>query len=259
MLGRSKEKHKTRQTVWICQCSCSNATIINVIRTLLIDHKTKSCGCLAEEHKKKFVIENTAHGLFYSLAHPSWVAMIQRCTNPNNSAYHNYGGRGIRVCDRWLKSFEDFYVDMGERPSLEYSIDRINNNGNYEPDNCRWASRSEQANNRRNNVFRTYKGETLTLTQFAHKYNIHRVSLFNRIASGYQNRKKLECYSSYLSNLVNFVIYYNEDSYIHFSTRTANTGGTGLAISLASTLGIPIFNLSIPEHYNRILKFLGKT
>ena len=118
--------------------------------------------------------------------------MIQRCTNPNNSAYHNYGGRGIRVCDRWLKSFEDFYVDMGERPSLEYSIDRINNNGNYEPDNCRWASRSEQANNRRNNVFRTYKGETLTLTQFAHKYNIHRVSLFNRIASGMSIEEAIE-------------------------------------------------------------------
>jgi len=86
-----------------------------------------------------------------------WSGMKYRCINLKNPSYPKYGGRGIKVCDRWLKSFEDFIKDMGMRPSLQHSLDRINNNGNYEPSNCRWATLQEQANNKRDTLFYTNK------------------------------------------------------------------------------------------------------
>ena len=82
----------------------------------------------------------------------SYYQMLQRCNNPNHKSYKNYGGRGVKVCGKWVNSFEDFYVDMGERP-LGKSLDRIDNDGNYEPDNCRWADWITQNNNRRDNIF----------------------------------------------------------------------------------------------------------
>jgi hypothetical protein len=91
--------------------------------------------------------------------------MIRRCTNKNEQNYHNYGGRGITVCDRWLNSFEAFYEDMGSKPGLDYSIERRENDKGYYKDNCYWATREEQANNRRNNMFYEYKGSQYTIPQ----------------------------------------------------------------------------------------------
>lgn len=110
---------------------------------------------------------NTKHGLCYEPEYNVWSKMKQRCTKPSESRYDRYGGRGISVCKEWMESFEQFYKDMGPRPSHHHSIDRINNDGNYEPSNCRWADFKTQANNKSINRFLTHNGETRTMSQWA--------------------------------------------------------------------------------------------
>jgi hypothetical protein len=111
----------------------------------------------------------------------SWAAMIQRCTNTNNDRYIRYGGRGITVCDRWLNSFEAFYEDMGSKPGPDYSIERRENNGNYEKNNCYWATKEEQANNKRNNVFYEYNGISKTISEWSREYNVEYGKLYSRL------------------------------------------------------------------------------
>ncbi len=140
-----KEKVKKLQYWWygLYECSCGTRKLIlnhNVIRGL-----SKSCGCLKLD---TLVKRNETHKLSDTAEYTIWNAMRQRCENPKQKAYKNYGGRGIEVCKRWLK-FENFYADMGPRPSRKYSIDRIYNDGNYEPGNCRWATASDQQRNKR--------------------------------------------------------------------------------------------------------------
>ena len=102
----------------------------------------------------------------------TWYAMVARCQNPRAQSYHNYGGRGITVCDRWLESFENFYADMGDRPSKQHTLDRIDNDGPYSPENCRWATWEEQANNRRNNVWIEFQGERLSAAQWSRRLGV---------------------------------------------------------------------------------------
>ena len=110
----------------------------------------KSCGCYQREATRK---RRTTHGdsknRQVTTEYRSWEALRKRCLNPNNAAYSHYGGRGIRICERWLESYTNFLTDMGRKPGPGYSLDRINNDGDYEPSNCRWATPKQQANNRR--------------------------------------------------------------------------------------------------------------
>lgn len=131
---------------WRCQCACGN---IKAIRGADLGKRTLSCGCLQKEsvRKKNFKHGNANRGKL-SPEYRSWVGMKQRTSDPNQRNYKHYGGRGISVCEGWINSFEQFLTDMGSRPNGT-SIDRIDNDGNYEPDNCRWATGSEQRRNQR--------------------------------------------------------------------------------------------------------------
>lgn len=129
-------------TYWVCLCECGSKVVVSLPH--LTTGHTQSCGCRRAERNYRH--GNSGHR-WKTGAYRSWDGMVQRCTNPNNSGYKNYGGRGIRVCGEWL-DFRNFLRDMGDRPK-GMSLDRINVDGNYEPNNCRWATQSEQNHNRR--------------------------------------------------------------------------------------------------------------
>ncbi len=140
-------KNKRREIQWLCHCSCGRKTWVFTVNLRRLH--TLSCGCfLADLTAKRSTTHGHTRGRTKSPEYRSWRAMIQRCTNPTNNRYSNYGGRGITVCPRWRDSFEHFLSDMGLRPNGQ-TLDRLNSDGNYEPGNCRWATASEQNRNRR--------------------------------------------------------------------------------------------------------------
>jgi hypothetical protein len=137
-----------RLTAWVCRCACG--AVVDVPTQQLASGRTKSCGCLRVDlgHAKRRTHGESSPG-HWSPEYRAWSGLIQRCTNPKNTDWANYGGRGITVCDRWRRSFEAFLADMGRKPTPSHSIDRKDVDGNYEPGNCRWATPSQQASNRR--------------------------------------------------------------------------------------------------------------
>jgi hypothetical protein len=156
---------------WLCRCECG--TERRVRHYLLTAGKSKSCGCFQREDlgSRKLKHGYSAGGIIRP-EYSAWESMIARCTKPKVRMYPHYGGRGIRVCQRWMESFENFIADMGNRPSDKHSLDRIKNELGYEPGNCRWAIPEVQQNNRRNTVFIAYNGQRLPLAEVVRKHSI---------------------------------------------------------------------------------------
>lgn len=177
-------KQKGGLLIYECLCECGNKK--NVGSRYLKDGGTVSCGC---KRAKSLRMSNT-------ITYKSWIGAKQRCTNPKNHNYPNYGGRGIKMCDRWMNSFAAFLDDMGERPSKECTLDRIDVNGDYEPSNCRWSTHRAQSNNRRDNVFLDVNNERLTVSEFSVKYNINRSNVAYELKSGLSVNEIIEKYSN---------------------------------------------------------------
>jgi len=165
---------------WLSNCECGNEKVTSL--TNLMNGHTKSCGCFRKEELKKL---KTKHGFSGKgdRTYKTWLAMNDRCNNSKCKSYKNYGGRGIVVCNEW-STFEKFLQDMGERPK-ELTLDRINNNGNYEKTNCRWSTRKEQGNNKRNNRILVINNNTKTLAQWSEESKIGVNTIRRRIASGW--------------------------------------------------------------------------
>jgi hypothetical protein len=155
-----------RRIRWLCRCDCGNTATVSA--DVLRAGRQKSCGCWRREFERP----NKTHGKRASRVYSVWNQMIQRCTNPNTKAYRYYGGRGITVCERWHTSFAAFLADMGEPTTKRHSIDRIDNNGHYEPGNCRWATRAEQMSNKRSNHVLEHDGKAMTVAEWSRETGI---------------------------------------------------------------------------------------
>jgi hypothetical protein len=175
VLGYAGSRHRIHR--WLCLCDCGNQKVVRA--DCLTSEQTRSCGCLSMERR-------TTHGMSKTLEHGIWTAMIGRCHNPNNADFATYGALGVTVCERWRESFQAFYDDMGPRPSRKHSLDRHPDHcGNYEPDNCRWATQKQQCRNKRNNHLLTYNGETLCAIEWAEKLGWDKAVIFNRLRYGW--------------------------------------------------------------------------
>ena len=151
---------------YLCKCDCGKFK--EVYRHSLTSGKIESCGCVSLSAR---IVKMTKHGHCSrsnrAPEYSSWTNMKGRCCNPKNRSYHDYGGRGITICDRWIESFENFYADMGPKPSPKHSLDREHVSGNYEPENCRWATAQTQLNNTRRNTYVIYENKQYTLAELA--------------------------------------------------------------------------------------------
>lgn len=179
-------KADSGRTTWVCKCDCGK--VFNLTSSRILDSGRISCGCAERENHSSFGERNKTHDGSYTRLYKTWRSMIDRCYNPNIKSYENYGARGIKICDEWRHDFQEFrkwaisagYVE-GKGRTLQ-SIDRIDVNGDYCPENCRWATARTQQKNKRNTTLYSYNGETITISEFADKYGISDKSFVYRKA-----------------------------------------------------------------------------
>lgn len=192
--GRVVNRSGFRTTLWKCKCDCGKETIVRY--PLLVSGNTRSCGCLERENKerimklaqqvnRKSVSANFAGKLENHPLYKTWKSMLMRCNNPKVRGYKHYGGRGIKVCDRWSGDlgFENFVNDMGERTNGT-TLDRVDVNGNYEPSNCRWATTEQQMNNRTDNSRIILNGESITCAQLCKRYGFYYTWVAHQLRAG---------------------------------------------------------------------------
>ena len=190
MISRTNIQSKSRSYKWLARCDCGNEVVV-----VLADCRygtTQSCGCLRKEISTARRLKTVGYEiktLRDSGAYKSWLRMRGRCFGKNNLDRHNYSERGITVCGRW-NEFALFFEDMGERP-LGMTIDRINNDGNYEPGNCRWATSKQQARNRRNNTLVSINGQTHVLAEWAELLGINPQTVHDRMHRGWSAVRSL--------------------------------------------------------------------
>lgn len=182
LLVLSKAETRKGQTFWNCKCDCGNIVAVNAYSLKI--GETKSCGCLQKEIQSH---NASTHSLSNDKLYKVFKRMHERCYNKNCKSYKDYGGRGIKICEEWLNDFKRFYTWAYEngydstKNGNDCSIDRIDVNGDYSPINCRWITKKQQANNRRNSRYITYNGETHTLAEWSNMYNISQRLLWARL------------------------------------------------------------------------------
>lgn len=179
-------KTPSGDSLWLCRCECGNTTTVARGHLRKKRGGTKSCGC----HRAR------AGGMCESPEYTSWQEMKRRCYNSSYRDYHLYGGRGITICKRWLDAFTNFLEDMGEKPSSEHSIERIDNDGDYEPGNCKWATAMEQGQNTRKTLLLTCNGETMGLRAWARKLGIAHRTIAWRLEQGWSMEQIVDHYST---------------------------------------------------------------
>jgi hypothetical protein len=180
-----------REYLWKCLCECGN--IHFALKGNLERGMVRSCGCLYKEMVCKRGLKH-GQSTNRTLVYRRWQSMKDRCENPNQKYYLNYGGRGIKVCDNWLgkNGFINFFNEMGNPPTSEHTLDRINVNDGYYAENCRWATRMEQSNNMRTNRRYEYNGVIDTIANLSRKYNINANTIIGRIKRGWSIKKAIE-------------------------------------------------------------------
>lgn len=171
-LVRPAEPDKHGRQMWTCQCDCGRCVVVSAY-SLRSGRSSRCTNCNPVKHGA--CRRGQTSRLF-----GVWQSMLQRCNNPRDAQYANYGGRGVKVCTRWLE-YANFAQDMGQRPSDKHSIDRIDNGGNYEPANCRWALPAVQLRNKRNNIFLTHDGRTQVLSDWAKEYGLNAGTVYTRL------------------------------------------------------------------------------
>ena len=181
----------SRKTYYVCQCDCGNVKVVRA--DSLISGATKSCGCIKKEQEKTNLTANHRHKMSGTRIYETWQDMKRRCYNKQNVRYNRYGGRGIKVCEEWLNNFQSFY-DWAIRNgySDDLTIDRIDNDGNYEPSNCRWSTVKEQCNNRSSNINITIGNATKSLMCWCEIFNVDYKKVYARYKrNGYEGIDRL--------------------------------------------------------------------